>query len=63
LDNSTEPLPIHKKMMDSGRLGIKSNKGFYDWSSVDQKEFSQQKEKVLTKVIQAVSGKGEQDEL
>lgn len=63
LENSTEPLSIHKEKMESGAVGMKSNKGFYDWSSIDQKTYSQQKEEVLVKVIEAVSGKGEKDEL
>jgi len=35
LDASTEPLPYFKQLVDSGHLGIKTGKGFHDWTGKD----------------------------
>lgn len=32
LDSGTEPAPLLKKMVERGELGVKSGKGFYQWS-------------------------------
>ena len=31
IENSTEPSPLLKEMIDNGTVGFKSGKGFYDW--------------------------------
>ncbi len=32
IENSTEPSPLLKEMLDSGKLGFPSGSGFYDWN-------------------------------
>ena len=41
LDNSTEPSPVLRKMIEKGELGVKSGKGFYEWTDDSARELSQ----------------------
>lgn len=55
LENSTEPLPIHENLIASKELGMKTNRGFYNWSKTDRKQFLSSKDDVLLNIISAVS--------
>ncbi len=55
LENSTEPLPIHENLIASKELGMKTNRGFYNWSKTDRKKFLSSKDDVLLNIISAVS--------
>ncbi|WP_419957904.1 3-hydroxyacyl-CoA dehydrogenase NAD-binding domain-containing protein [Psychrobacillus psychrotolerans] len=55
LENSTEPLPIHENLIASKELGMKTNKGFYDWSKTDKKQYLSSKDDFLLNIIRAVT--------
>lgn len=62
LENSTEPLPVHEDLIANRKLGMKTNEGFYDWSTIDKKQYQAHKEDVLLNIIRAVSAQdGEVD--
>lgn len=62
LENSTEPLPVHEDLIANRKLGMKTNEGFYDWSTIDKKQYLTHKEDVLLNIIRAVSAQdGEVD--
>ncbi|ALC88294.1 hypothetical protein AM499_17645 [Bacillus sp. FJAT-22090] len=62
LENSTEPLPVHEDLIANRKLGMKTNEGFYDWSTIDKKQYLAHKEDVLLNIIRAVSAQdGEVD--
>lgn len=62
LENGTEPLPVHKDLIANRKLGMKTNEGFYDWSTIDKKQYLAHKEDVLLNIIRAVSAQdGEVD--
>ena len=41
LDRSQEPSPYLQKLLDQGRLGMKSKAGFYDWQDQDADKIRQ----------------------
>ncbi|MEI4770609.1 3-hydroxyacyl-CoA dehydrogenase NAD-binding domain-containing protein [Psychrobacillus sp. FJAT-51614] len=55
LENCTEPLPVHEDLIANRKLGMKTNEGFYDWSTIDKKQYLAHKEDVLLNIIRAVS--------
>lgn len=62
LENGTEPLPVHEDLIANRKLGMKTNEGFYDWSTIDKKQYLAHKEDVLLNIIRAVSAQdGEVD--
>ncbi|MEY9973321.1 3-hydroxybutyryl-CoA dehydrogenase [Lysinibacillus sp. RC46] len=54
LENSTKPLSIHYEKISAKELGMKSNRGFYDWSSIDKQQYLAQKEKTLIDIIKLI---------
>ncbi|KQL35124.1 hypothetical protein AN959_11035 [Psychrobacillus sp. FJAT-21963] len=63
LENGTEPLPVHEDLIVNRKLGMKTNEGFYDWSTIDKKQYLAHKEDVLLNIIRAVSAQdGEVDD-
>lgn len=62
LENSSEPLFIHEQLIENNRFGMKTNEGFYDWSTIDKKQYLAQKDDVLLNVIRAVSAQDEEVE-
>ncbi|WP_167395972.1 3-hydroxyacyl-CoA dehydrogenase NAD-binding domain-containing protein [Lysinibacillus parviboronicapiens] len=54
LENGTKPLEIHHAKIDAKQYGMKSNQGFYDWSSIDKQQYLAQKEKTLLDIIKLV---------
>lgn len=51
LDRSTGPFPFVKEMVARGELGLKTGKGFYDWSGVDENEVRDEKYEALLKLL------------
>lgn len=60
LENSIEPLSIHKQLIDDNRFGMKTNEGFYDWSKTDTQQYLSVKDDVLLNIIRAVSAQDEE---
>ncbi|MFJ7827864.1 3-hydroxyacyl-CoA dehydrogenase NAD-binding domain-containing protein [Psychrobacillus sp. NPDC096623] len=60
LENGIEPLSIHEQLIENKRFGMKTNEGFYDWSTIDKKQYLAQKDDILLNVIKAVSAKDEE---
>ena len=60
LENGIEPLTIHEQLIENNRFGMKTNEGFYDWSSIDKKHYLAHKEEILSNVIRAVSAQDEE---
>lgn len=56
LNNSIEPSPLLKEKVESGEVGLKAGKGFYDWNQVDHQAYLKQKEEQLLNVIQLLKG-------
>lgn len=52
LENSREPLAVLRDKVDSGDLGLKSGRGFYDWSMVDPDTVRRDNERVLRGLIE-----------
>ena len=60
LENGTEPLPIHEQLIENKRFGMKADEGFYDWSTIDKKQYLAHKDDVLSNIIKAVSAQDEE---
>ena len=54
LENRTTPLAIHQDKINAKHFGMKSNQGFYDWSSIDKQQYLTQKEKTLIDIIKRI---------
>ncbi|MFY0519980.1 3-hydroxyacyl-CoA dehydrogenase NAD-binding domain-containing protein [Lysinibacillus sp. UGB7] len=54
LENGTKALAIHHAKIDAKQYGMKSDQGFYDWSSIDKQQYLAQKEKTLIDIIKLV---------
>ncbi|KOY84147.1 hypothetical protein I6G82_16790 [Lysinibacillus macroides] len=55
LENRTTPLAIHQDKINAKQFGMKSNQGFYDWSSIDKQQYLAQKEKTLIDIIKRLN--------
>jgi len=55
LDASTEPLPYFKQLVDSGHLGIKTGKGFHDWTGKDAEAVLRAQEEGLIESVKNAS--------
>lgn len=51
LDNSTEPHNIVKQMVERNELGVKTGKGFYDWSRKSASEVIRMRDEYLVKIL------------
>lgn len=60
LENGIEPLSIHEQLIENKRFGMKTNEGFYDWSTIDKKQYLAHKDDVLLNIIRAVSAQDEE---
>lgn len=54
LENGTKPLAIHHAKIEAKQYGMKTNQGFYDWSSIDKQQYLAEKEKILIDIIKLV---------
>lgn len=60
LDASTEPQPALVRLVESGRLGVKSGEGFYDWSQRDAAELIRRRDQeLLSRLQQLRASRGE----
>ena len=55
LDTSAGPFPMVKEMVERGELGLKTGKGFYDWSGVDEDEVRDKKYEALLKLMASLN--------
>ena len=53
LCNETEPVAFFREMVESGNLGAKSGKGFYDWSKKDLNEVIERRDRFLIELVKA----------
>jgi 3-hydroxybutyryl-CoA dehydrogenase len=51
LENASKPSPVLKSMIDQGILGIKTGKGFYEWSEEKINNVINQRDLILLKII------------
>jgi len=51
LENASEPSPVLKSMIDQGILGIKTGKGFYEWSEEKIHNVINQRDLILLKIM------------
>jgi len=54
LENGTEPLTIHQDKINAKQLGMKTEQGFYNWSSIDKQQYLAKKEKTLRDIIKLI---------
>ncbi|MGE7111847.1 3-hydroxyacyl-CoA dehydrogenase NAD-binding domain-containing protein [Lysinibacillus sp. NPDC047702] len=54
LENGTEPLIIHQEKINARQLGMKTEQGFYNWSSIDKQQYLAKKEKTLRDIIKII---------
>lgn len=54
LDNSSEPSPALKEMIDQGMLGIKTGQGFHTWTPEKVNEIVSQRDLILLKIINEI---------
>lgn len=59
LTNSTEPAPILQEKVASGDLGVKSGRGFYDWSKRDVKSVIERRDSFLVELLRQELAEGE----
>ena len=51
LDRSSGPFPLVRQMVERGELGLKTGKGFYDWSAADEHAVRDKKYEALLKLM------------
>lgn len=51
LENTTEPLPIMRKKMEVGDIGLKTGKGFYDWTGKNPLDVYKKKNEEMIAVL------------
>lgn len=51
LDRSTGPFALVREMVERGELGLKTGKGFYDWSDADEDQVRGEKYEALLKLM------------
>jgi len=54
LENGTKPLTIHQDKINAKQLGMKTEQGFYNWSSIDKQQYLAKKEKTLRDIIKLI---------
>jgi 3-hydroxybutyryl-CoA dehydrogenase len=56
LENRSTPSPLLKTLLDQKATGVKSKKGFYDWTDERTKQIIQQRDKALLKITEVIKG-------
>jgi 3-hydroxybutyryl-CoA dehydrogenase len=51
LEDAKEPLPLLAAKVANGELGLKTGKGFYDWTTKDVAEVTKQKSQQLIDLL------------
>jgi len=54
LENASEPSPALKNMVDQGLLGVKTRKGFYEWSNEKISKIINQRDLILLRIMNLV---------
>jgi len=47
-------LTIHQDKINAKQLGMKTEQGFYNWSSIDKQQYLAKKEKTLRDIIKLI---------
>jgi 3-hydroxybutyryl-CoA dehydrogenase len=58
LDRSTEPLQIIQDKVTRGELGVKSGKGFFEWTTKRAAEVAQQRDETLLEMVKLLKDRG-----
>jgi 3-hydroxybutyryl-CoA dehydrogenase len=56
LENRSTPSPFLKTLLDQKATGVKSKKGFYNWTDERTKQIIQQRDKALLKITEVIKG-------
>jgi 3-hydroxybutyryl-CoA dehydrogenase len=56
LENRSTPSPLLKTLLDQKATGVKSKKGFYNWTDERAKQIIQQRDKALLKITEVIKG-------
>lgn len=56
LENRSTPSPLLKTLLDQKATGVKSKKGFYNWTDDRTKQIIQQRDKALLKITEVIKG-------
>jgi 3-hydroxybutyryl-CoA dehydrogenase len=56
LENRSTPSPLLKTLLDQKATGVKSKKGFYNWTDERTKQIIQQRDKALLKITEIIKG-------
>lgn len=59
LDRSQEPQALLTELVSAGDLGVKTGRGFYDWTTRDAAELSRRRDEELINRIKALRRRGE----
>lgn len=59
LENSTKPLKILQEKVEKNELGVKTNKGFYEWNGATHKYLNEKSEKLkqIIEIVREVEGR------
>lgn len=58
LENTTTPLSILKEKVKKHKLGLKTAKGFYNWSNIDTTAYRKRKNQTLVEIINVLEEEG-----
>lgn len=56
LENRSTPSPLLKTLLDQKATGVKSKKGFYNWTDERTKQIIHQRDKALLKITEVIKG-------
>lgn len=56
LENRSTPSPLLKTLLDQKATGVKSKKGFYNWTDERTKQIIQQRDKALLRITEVIKG-------
>ncbi len=57
LENRQTPLPLLSNKVGQGHLGVKSGKGFYDWTTPERKAALKEKDATLRQLVELLGGR------